>query len=122
MQSVCMRCVKCICGSPGGNPDRIHHQFVSLIMADGFAAPGSFQIGRVPGSEPDVAKLMVALIDNQHPVGCLNEIIGLNIAEQESGGPGWPAACAWAECFIYKRTLVVLPHAFPRPWQQNGTV
>src|SRR5438270_406209 len=65
---------------------------------------------------------MVALIDNQHPVGRLNEIIRLNIAEQESRGPRWPAACAWAERFIRQRTLVVLPHAFPRPWQQYGTV
>src|SRR5215475_9087201 len=67
-----------------------------------------------------VAKLMILLIDDENLVRRLNEEIGLNIPEQESGSARRPAVDPERWGFVRQHELIALSQCVARRGQKDG--
>ena len=73
--------------------DRVNHERISLVMANGFSVPGWFHIRRMRRVQIDAADLMVQLQDHEHLFRALDDEQRPEYpAEQKSGNAAWPAA------------------------------
>src|SRR6516225_5002615 len=68
----------------------------------------------------DVAKLMILLIDDENLIRRLNEEVGLNIPEKESGSARRPAVDPKGWGFACQHELVALLQLSARPGLKDG--
>src|SRR5689334_22338455 len=78
--------------SPLIDPDRVDHQSIALVVADGFAEPGGLRMRGMILVQEDVTYLMILCPDHHHFPGSLHEIDRCRRQDRKSRDTDRPAA------------------------------